>query len=384
MSAPQDNTKLHIPFCKPDYGIAERDAIEAAIKSGKLEGGGQMNRKCETYLQNYLQVPRALITPSCTASLEMMALILDLAPGDEIIMPSFTFVSTANAFALRGLVPVFTDIDPKTFNLCPTQAARAITPRTRAIMLVHYAGVGCDMDAFEELAKEHNLILLEDAAQAIGCKWNGRALGSIGAMGAFSFHHTKNLTCGEGGALIVNQSAYKKPAEFIRDKGTDRSDFLKGDIGKYEWQRLGSSYLLSELAAAVLSEQLNRMEELNASRLKVWEKYDQALSSFDDLKTPFIPPQAKHNGHIYSLCFRTKSERNGCVAHMKAQGIIAAPHYVPLHLTPGGQRFGRANGALAITLKVTQTQIRLPIYSSMSDIEQSYVITHMLDYIASL
>ncbi len=372
-----------IPFCKPSYGAAELAAIEIAIQSGCLHGGGSMNKQCETLLEASLECNRALITPSCTAALEMMALALDLQPGDEIIMPSFTFVSTANAFALRGAVPVFVDINANTFNIDPDKARAAITPKTRAIMIVHYGGVGCDMLAFEALCQEHNLTLLEDAAQAIGASWNNRPLGSFGAMSAFSFHHTKNITCGEGGALVVNDSTLVQANEIIREKGTDRNDFLKGNVKKYQWKRLGSSYLLSELAAAVLSEQLLNEAHLTQSRLAVWQRYEDRLSSINSIQTSYIPPQAQHNGHIYSILFKNNRLRNNCADYMRQKGIIAAPHYVPLHLTPAGRQFGYTHGDMIETMRVSDTQLRLPIYSSMTITEQDQVIQTLIDFLYS-
>ncbi len=376
-----DTDNIRIPFCRPDYGDGERAAIETAIRSGKLEGGGAMAQKCERWFEEWAGCARALITPSCTASLEMMALALDLEAGDEIIMPSFTFVSTAGAFALRGAVPVFAEIDPHTFNLDLEAARAAITPKTRAIMLVHYGGVGCDMDGFVALCKEHNIVLLEDAAQAIGATWDGKPLGSFGALSGFSFHHTKNVTCGEGGALLINDPTLVNTSEIIRDKGTDRSDFLKRTVTKYQWQKLGSSYQLSELASAVLSEQLLRTDEINAARMKIWQRYDEILVPLNQLQTPHIPSKAGHNAHIYSVLFETSEQRNRCAAFMRSVGIIAAPHYVPLHSTPGGIKYGRAHGDLSVTDRVADTQLRLPLYATMSEVEQDEVIATLLGFL---
>lgn len=376
-----DKDTIRIPFCKPDYGEAERAAIETAIRSGRLEGGGAMAGKCERWFEDWAGCARALITPSCTASLEMMALVLDLQPGDEVIMPSFTFVSTAGAFALRGVVPVFADIDPDTFNLDLDAARAAITPKTKAIMLVHYGGVGCDMDGFVGLCKDHDIVLLEDAAQAIGATWDGKPLGSIGALSGFSFHHTKNVTCGEGGALLVNDPNLVRTAEIVRDKGTDRSDFLKRQVSKYQWQKLGSSYQLSELASAVMSEQLLRTDEINRARMKIWQRYDAALAPLNQLQTPHIPAKAGHNAHIYSVLFETKNQRDRCAAFMRSLGIVAAPHYVPLHSTPGGLKYGRAYGDLSVTDRVADTQLRLPLYASMHEDEQDEVIATLLGFL---
>ncbi len=382
--SPDRTVEITIPFCRPDFDDAERRAIELAMQSGRLHGGGAINRQCEEFLENVTGCDRAFITPSCTAALEMMPLALDLKPGDEVIMPSFTFVSTANAFALRGVVPVFVDIDGRTFNITPSNARAAITPKTRAIMVVHYGGVGCDMEAFESICQDHNLVLLEDAAQAIGAYWNDRHLGSFGSMGAISFHHTKNVTCGEGGALLVNDPELVLTNEFIREKGTDRTEFLRGNVGKYEWKRLGSSYLMSEVTAAVLSVQLARETELTRSRLAVWRRYDDSLSSIVPITTPYIPPQARHNGHVYSICFETTELRAKCAEFLRCKGIIAAPHYVPLHLTPAGLKYGYAVGAMQETLRVSSTQLRLPLYSSMTHAEQDKVIESLISFIDSI
>ncbi len=372
-----------IPFCKPDYKGGERAALDLAFASGSLEGGGVRNRHCEKILEQSTGCHRALLTPSCTAALEMMALALDLQPGDEVIMPSFTFVSTANAIALRGSVPIYVDIDPRTFNLDPVLAKAAITPKTRAIMLVHYGGVGCDMEAFTSLCQDHGLMLLEDAAQAIGASWSGKPLGSFGALAAISFHHTKNISCGEGGALLINDHSLVRICEFIRDKGTDRSDFLKGHVGKYEWQRLGSSYLLGELPAALLSAQLAREGELTATRLAAWHRYDEMLAPVNSIATPQIPAEAGHNGHIYNIRLKTADLRNECAAFMRQRGIAASPHYVPLHLAPAGRKYGRTHGSLENTVRVCETQLRLPIYSSISNEEQRRVVETLLEFLGT-
>ncbi len=372
---------IRVPFCRPDYGQRERLAFEDAIAGGRLEGGGPQTQACEELLQTGTGAERVLITPSCTAALEMMALALELGSGHEVIVPAFTFVSTANAFALRGATPVFADIDPLTMNLDVEAARLAITPRTRAIMLVHYAGVGCEMEAFLALCAEHDLVLLEDAAQAVGARWNDKALGSFGAMGALSFHHTKNVTCGEGGALLVNTPDMIKPAEFIRDKGTDRADFLRGHVNKYEWRVLGSSYLLSELAAAVLLGQLQRIKELTSARMRIWREYDQHFGQINSLRTPHIPKAATHNAHIYGIRFANRALRDACDIYMRSKGVMTAPHYVPLHLTPAGKTFGRASGELPHTIDATQTLLRLPLYSTMSDDEMKLVIETLKDFL---
>lgn len=369
--------KIIIPFCKPDYTFEEKQAADEALNFGKLEGGGKFTKRCESLLENNNACNKALIVPSCTAALEMIALALELKPGDEIIMPSFTFVSTANAFALRGAIPVFVDIDEDTLNIDPTLVEAAITDKTRAIMVVHYAGVACDMSRLKELSKRYKLTLLEDAAQGIHAYWKDEALGSIGTFGAFSFHHTKNISCGEGGALLINDPAYIRQSNIIRDKGTNRPDFLEGTVSKYEWQNLGSSYLLSELSSAVLSAQLKRVQELTKSRLTLWHNYLGETQSLQDVRAPKIPDYAKHNAHIFHLRLPTLESRNSLVYFMRERGVVAAPHYVPLHLTPGGKRLGRASGNLENTIEASNSLIRLPLYSSMTEDEQSVVIDQL-------
>ncbi|MBO6797755.1 dTDP-4-amino-4,6-dideoxygalactose transaminase [Maricaulis sp.] len=365
---------IKVPFCKPDYAVNETGHLNAAIAEGRLEGGGRFTRASEAFLETMLGAKAALVVPSCTAALEMMGLVLDLKPGDEVIMPSFTFVSTANAMALRGAVPVFVDIDPNTLNIDPVAAEAAIGPRTRAIMLVHYAGVGCDMDAFEALSRKHDLVLLEDAAQALEASWNGRPLGSFGTYAAISFHHTKNVSCGEGGAFISNHGGDARLAEFVRDKGTNRADFLRGTESKYEWLSLGSSYLLSELAGAVLLGQLERSGDLLAKRLRLWARYQEAFAGRDDVIVPRIPPSAGHNAHIFHLRLCDREARDGFCQAMRERGVVASPHYVPLHLTPAGRQLGRAVGCMDITVRTTETLVRLPLFSAMTDSQQAFVI----------
>jgi len=370
-----------IPFCKPDFGTVERTYLERVMQCGKLEGGGEFNRANEAWLESNCQCSRAMITPSCTAALEMMTLIFDIQPGDEVIMPGFTFVSTANAVALRGGVPVFVDIDPVTLNIDPAKAEAAISSRTRAIMVVHYAGVGCDLGAFLDICERHDLLLLEDAAQGVGAKWDGRPLGSFGSLGALSFHHTKNITCGEGGALLINDAKLAAVAEKVQDKGTDRAEFRRGTRAKYEWMTLGSSFLLSELAAGVLLAQLEAAESRTLQRLKVWNRYDVEFSGLSEILTPQIPDQAEHNGHIYHLRLPSFELREALVAYCRQAGIVAASHYVPLHDTPGGRKFGKASGSMQQTTLASDTLIRLPIYNNMTDEEQDFVISHVSKFL---
>jgi dTDP-4-amino-4,6-dideoxygalactose transaminase len=374
MAGEDTGDTVRVPFCKPDYCAREWDNLQAAIAQGRLEGGGRFTRACEARLEAMTGAQRALIVPSCTAALEMMALIAGIGPGDEVIMPDYTFVSTANAIALRGGVPVFVDVDPLTLNICPAAVKTAITERTRAVMVVHYAGVSCDMDAISQLCQAHGLMLMEDAAQALSSSWKGQALGTFGRFGAISFHHTKNVSCGEGGALLINDPDSVQIAEHVRDKGTDRAEFLRGQRAKYEWQTLGSSFLLSELAAAVLEGQLYRADDLRAKRLVLWDRYLDAFAGRPELQLPRIPDGTDHNGHIFHLRFERGEDRDGFVQHMRQAGIIAAPHYIALHGTPGGQRFARSAGRLDTSLAAERTLVRLPLFSAMTPAEQDFVI----------
>lgn len=359
--------KQDVLFCQPEYGKAELLAVERALKNGRLEGGGKFNRECQRLICESIGSHSVLITPSCTASLEMMALALQLGPGDEVIMPDFTFVSTANAFALRGATPVFVDIDDRTLNVDPDCVESAISPRTKAIVAVHYAGVACEMDRLEELCDYHNIALLEDAAQAYGSRYRGRALGSIGKMSAFSFHHTKNLSCGEGGAIASNTAELTTPLEWIQEKGTDRASFKRREKTKYEWNSLGSSYLLSEVAAAVLSEQLKKAEKINERRLSIWEYYLSELKEFQSLNLPNIPSYAQHNAHIFHLRLPSNMLRESLISHLKRSGISATSHYVPLHQTLGGKRYSRSVGTLSKTIRSSETLIRLPLHTAMTN-----------------
>lgn len=372
-----------VPFCLPDYVGTEVQNLQAAIAHGRLEGGGPFTRSCEAMLADITCSTAAMVVPSCTAALEMIALLLDIGPGDEVIMPDYTFVSTANAIALRGGVPVFVDIDPSTLNIDPDAAESAITSRTKALLPVHYAGVPCDMDRLGALSAEYGIALVEDAAQALGSSWNGRPAGGMGAMGAVSFHHTKNVTCGEGGALLINDAALVRPAEHIRDKGTDRAEFLRGDVQKYEWRVLGSSYLLSELAAAVLEAQLCRMETLLTKRMALWQAYEAVLGPIPDVRTPQVPPRATHNAHIYHLRLPDRGHRDAFIAAMGTAGVTVAPHYVPLHATPGGRRYGRAHGSMSVTFDAADTLVRLPLFSAMSQAEHAHVLEASLEALAA-
>lgn len=344
----------------------------------RLSGDGRFTRQCHAWLEQHTGTSRALLTHSCTAALEMAALLLNIAPGDEIIMPSYTFVSTANAFVLRGGVPVFVDIREDTLNLDERKVEAAITPRTRAIVPVHYAGIACEMDTIMEIARKHGLAVVEDAAQGVGSTYKARALGSIGTLGAYSFHETKNIISGEGGALLVNDGALASRAETIREKGTDRSRFFRGEVDKYTWQEVGSSYLPSEILAAFLWAQLEEAGTINDTRRRIWENYHLGLAELEGrglLRRPTVPPECKYNGHIYYVLLTDVQWREGVLDTLAKAGIQATFHYVPLHSSPGGKRYGRSCGDLPVTEQSWQKLIRLPISLDLSESDQERVMT---------
>lgn len=346
----------------------------------RLSGDGHFTRQCHAWLEQRTGTSRALLTHSCTAALEMAALLLDIAPGDEIIMPSYTFVSTANAFVLRGGVPVFVDIRQDTLNLDERQIEAAITSRTRAIVPVHYAGIACEMDTIMEIARRHGVAVVEDAAQAVGSIYKGRALGSIGVLGAYSFHETKNIISGEGGALLVNDAALASRAEIIREKGTDRSRFFRGEVDKYTWQEVGSSFLPSEILAAFLWAQLEEADAINNTRRQLWKNYHLGLAELEVqgfLRRPIVPSGCTYNGHIYYVLLTDAQLRQGVLDALFQDGIQATFHYVPLHSSPGGKRYGRPHGDLPVTERAWQQLIRLPLSSSLSDSDQERVIAAM-------
>lgn len=354
-----------IPFNRPRLAGNEHLYVDQALSSGKLSGNGEFGQRCARALEQRLGAPRALMTPSCTAALEMSALLLDLQPGDEVILPSFTFVSTANAFALRGAVPVFVDVEAATLNIDPDAVAAAVTERTKAIVVVHYGGVACEMDAIGAIADEHDLAVIEDAAHALPAEFNGRPLGSIGHFATFSFHETKNVQCGEGGALVVNDERYVGRAEILQDKGTDRARFFRGEVDKYTWRDLGSSYLMSEVAAAFLWAQLERVDEITADRRATWERYHEALQPLEGeglLQRPSVPSGCVHSGHLYYFLLPHAALRDLLIQELAEDGVHAVFHYVPLHASPAGSRFGRSSGNLDVTVDTSQRLLRLPLW----------------------
>jgi dTDP-4-amino-4,6-dideoxygalactose transaminase len=365
-----------IPFNRPYLVGRELANIAEAHRLGQLAGDGPFTQRCHAWLAQAVGSRQALLTHSCTAALEMAALLLDLQPGDEVILPSYTFVSTANAFALRGAVPVFVDIRPDTLNLDESLLESAVTPRTRAIVPVHYGGVACEMDPILALARRRGLAVVEDAAQGILAAYKGRPLGGLGVLGALSFHETKNVISGEGGALLVNDPALVRAAETVREKGTDRSRFFRGEVDKYTWQGLGSSYLAGELTAAFLLAQLEEARSITDRRLAVWERYHQALAPFEArglLRRPIIPPHCQHNGHLYYVLLAPGLDRLRVLEAFRAQGIHPVTHYVPLHSSPAGLRYGRSHGTLPVTQDAAARLLRLPLWVGLSEAQQARV-----------
>lgn len=367
---------MNIPFNKPFIIENELEYITDAVNQGVLRGDGSYTQKCHEFFEKTLPCKKALLTHSCTAALEMAALLLDLKAGDEVIMPSFTFVSTANAFALRGAIPVFIDIRPDTLNIDEALIDQAITPKTKAICVVHYAGVACDMDTVMKIAKKHGLAVIEDAAQAVGSFYKGKALGTIGDMGCFSFHETKNVISGEGGALIINNEKYIERAEIIREKGTNRSQFFRGEIDKYTWVDVGSSFLPSDLIAAFLLSQLENMDKINKKRIEIWNSYHQMFKKYEPkIKRPFIPSDCQHNAHMYYVLFENLEKRSEFIEFMKKNEINPVFHYIPLHSSPAGEKYGRVASSMNVTNKTSNTLVRLPLYYNLKAVEFETITT---------
>ncbi len=365
---------MKIPFNKPFIVGKELYYIAKAVLDGHISGDGPYTKRCHRWLEERLGSPQALLTHSCTAALEMAALLCDIQPGDEVILPSYTFVSTANAFVLRGGIPVFVDIRPDTLNLDEKLIEAAITPRTKAIVPVHYAGVPCEMDAIMEIARRHELLVVEDAAQALLSSYQGRALGSIGHFGCLSFHETKNVISGEGGALLVNDSTFIKRAEIVREKGTNRSQFFRGQVDKYTWVEPGSSYLPSEIIGAFLYAQLENAEQIIAARKKICRLYVERLSFLEEAGRLRLPSVEAGNGHMFYLLLASLEERTRLIEHLKASDILSVFHYVPLHSSPAGIKLGRVSGNMAVTDSVAERLLRLPLYYEMGEAEVDRVV----------
>lgn len=359
-----------IPLTRPYVAGREIELMAQAQAKGHLAGDGEFTALCHRWLEGATGCHRALLTHSCTAALEMSAMLLSMEPGDEVIMPSFTFVSTANAFVRSGAVPVFVDVRADTLNIDENLIEEAVSPRTRAICVVHYAGVSCEMDAILLLAKQRGLTVVEDAAQGIMAEYRGRALGSMGQLGTVSFHETKNVVSGEGGALLINEPECVPRAEVLREKGTNRSRFFRGEVDKYTWVDVGSSFLPSELTAAFLAAQFRSAEVITARRLALWERYDswaEPLAAEGLLRRPIIPPHCSHNAHMYYVLLPSPSSRTTFLKSLNAEGIGAAFHYVPLHSSPAGERYGRTVGSMAVTDSASERLVRLPLWPGLED-----------------
>ena len=361
---------MQVPFNRPFLTGRETEYLADSLTSGHLAGDGPFTKRCSEWLEARLNCRKALLTHSCTAALEMAAILAEVQPGDEVIMPSFTFVSTANAFVLRGAVPVFVDIRPDTLNLDESKIEAAITPRTKAIVPVHYAGVGCEMDAIMEIADRHHLLVIEDSAQALTSTYRNRPLGAIGHLGALSFHTTKNLVSGEGGALLVSDERFLQRAEIIREKGTNRSQFLLGQVDKYTWVDIGSSFLPSDLLAAVLWAQLQEADTITTRRHAIWSAYHTAFETLEAsgrARRPVVPTHCGHNAHMYYLLLRDLTDRTRFIAALKTRGIQSVFHYVPLGDAPAGQKYGRNHGDLHVTRDVSDRLVRLPLWAGLED-----------------
>jgi len=368
---------MRVPFNRPVLTGAEMDYMRAAIDNLQISGDGVFTKKVHALLESLTGAQKALLTTSCTHALEMTALLLDVTPRDEIILPSFTFVSTANAFVLRGGRPVFVDIRRDTLNIDPAQIASRITPRTRAIVVVHYAGIGCDMDAIMAIASRHAIPVIEDNAHGLLGAYRDRPLGSFGALTALSFHETKNFTCGEGGALMINDARYVERAEILREKGTDRSRFFRGQVDKYGWMDIGSSYLPSDLLAAFLLAQLESRDRIQAHRKRVWETYRSELEGWaraNDVGLPHVPDECRQSYHLFYLVMPSLDARQAFIAHLRERGVGAVFHYLPLHLSPMGRRFGGRPGDCPVTEEVSDRLVRLPLYNDLSPETQAEVI----------
>jgi dTDP-4-amino-4,6-dideoxygalactose transaminase len=368
---------IRIPFVRPTQTGAELAALQAALAHGRLAGDNAASRMAEAYLRGELGLDHVLLTPSGTAALELAAILADLKPGDEVVMPSFTFSSTANAVVLRGATPVFVDVREDTLNIDAALIAPALTERTRAIVVVHYAGVPCDMDPILALARDRGLIVIEDAAQALHATYRGRPAGALGDMAAFSFHETKNVQSGEGGAFACRAAELGKRAEIVREKGTNRAAFFRGEIDKYTWVDIGSSFLPNELGAAFLAVQLEASRAITEARLALWAQYDAGLADLGRsgvALTPQIPQDCGHNAHIYHLRLGSLDARTRLLAHLRARGVQATSHYVPLHSSPAGRRYGRTVGAMTATDRAGDTLLRLPLWSGLAPAQVDEVI----------
>jgi dTDP-4-amino-4,6-dideoxygalactose transaminase len=378
------SSQIEIPFNKPPFTGKEQKYLLQSITSGHVSGDGKFTKKCSAWFVEHLKCKNALLTPSCTHALEMCAILIDLREGDEVIMPSFTFVSTANAFALQGAKIVFVDIRPDTMNIDETKIEAAISKRTKAIVPVHYAGVSCEMDKILKLAEEYNLKVIEDAAQGVMSEYRGKPLGTIGHLGAFSFHETKNVTsAGEGGLLIINDQKYNDRAEIVREKGTNRSQFFRGMVDKYSWVDIGSSYLMNDVSAAYLWGQLEDIDIIQNNRLKSWHSYYQKLTELEQkgiLSLPVIPDDCTNNAHMFYIKVKNLNIRTQLIQYLKQKGILSVFHYVPLHSSHAGKKFGRMSGEDKYTTFESERLIRLPLYFGLTASEINKITDSIYEF----
>ena len=368
---------MKIPFNRADIGKHDLELLSESISAGHISGNGPFTKQAEARITEILGIDKTLLTTSCTHALEMAALLLRLQPGDEVIVPAFTFVSTASAFMLYGAKPIFVDVRQDTLNIDIDQVEAAITSRTKAICVVHYGGIACEMERLVKISRDHNLVLIEDNAHGLFAKYKGKYLGTFGALATQSFHETKNITCGEGGALIINDPSLSERAEILREKGTDRTKFLRGQVDKYTWVDVGSSWVISDLLAAILYGQLLRADEIYLQRIKIWSRYHNELASWassNSVITPTVPDGCEHTGHVYHLRFQRGIQRDKFIEHLKNLSIYAVFHYQPLHLSTVGRSIGGKDGQFPITESAGDCLIRLPLFNTMSEDEQSHVI----------
>ena len=378
---------MRINFNVPPFTGREMIYIKQAVDAQKICGDGQFTAKCNKWIENKTGCEKALLTTSCTHATELAALLADIRPGDEVIMPSYTFVSTADAFVLRGATPVFVDIRPDTMNIDETLIEDAINERTKAIVPVHYAGVGCEMDVIMDIAGRHNLMVIEDAAQGIMSTYKGQALGAIGDMGCFSFHETKNFSMGEGGALLMKDARFIEDAEIFREKGTDRSKFFRGQVDKYRWVNYGSSYLPSDMNAAYLWAQLELADEITKARMDRWNQYDALLRDLADkglIEQPFVPDYCTHNAHMYYIKVRDLEQRGDFINFMKSKDVLTVFHYVPLHTAPAGLKYGRFHGEDNFTTRESDRLVRLPMYYALTEDDVNYICECVHEYFEGL
>ena len=374
---------MKVPFNLPHIGKEELSNINKAHSMGQLSGDGHFTKECNLYLERKLKAKKVLLTHSCSTAMEMMAILINIKAGDEVIMPSFTFSSTANAIVLRGGVPVFVDIRPDTLNINENLIEDAITSRTKAIFVVHYAGVGCEMDKILQIAKKYNLLVLEDAAHGFLAKYKDRYLGTIGDLGAFSFHETKNITSGEGGVLIINNPKFIDRAEIIREKGTNRSKFLRGEVDKYTWVDIGSSYLPGEIMAAFLLAQLKKSQRINDKRIRIWNYYYENLAELEKrgfIKRPVIPDKIDYNGHLFYILTKNAGIRPKLIKYLKSKKISTVFHYIPLHSSPAGLKYAKFVGSLKVTDDYSQRLIRLPLFFDMTKAQLENVVEEIKNF----